>query len=666
MINDYNSAKKLGEDAVRAAHRRGQSPYLPVLNSFEEVKTSLGEERLGLLELPLSRITGNKEVGRTNAFANNFMPIFPANTEFAVKWSDLYDSYIKEGIRDAIKCYEYMNHYYVQEGNKRVSVSKYGGSEYILADVIRILPERNDTKEVKAYYEYLDFYKVTKNYYIVLSEPGEYAKLAELLGQDLENPWPEDLCSDLKSAFFRFSKKFNSLYKGMDDFVTSEAFLVYISIFPMKTIFEEGDAQIISNIKLAKDELFTSADVENIAFVEEASKNEAKKQSVLSSLFSNTKKYTASSPLRVGFIYDKPIEESRWIDSHEAGRLYVDEIMDDNVVTKCYISKSADGSVNDALSEAISDKNEIIFTVSDDMMSDTLKAAVKNPKVKFLNCSVGNTSSSVRCYQGKFYEASFLMGILTADIMLREGLGAAGSAGGIGNAGDAGDNGSAGSEAAGATRKIGYLARSNSNMSIANLNAFAVGVSFIDPECRISLKYIGDGNDCDYRKEWEDEGVKVFADFEYSYTPGDTNRPGVYKVENDKDVFIGTPYFSWGKYYVQIVQSVLCGSWNLSEIINNRVAANYWFGLSTGVVDVRAMKQSYQTKKLISFFKNAIIGGGIDPFSGELRSTTGVVMESTEDSKSGFSATLESLTQGQIASMNWLNENIDGSLPIAD
>ena len=46
-----------------------------------------------------------------------------------MKWSDLYDSYKQEGIRDAIKVYEYMNRYYVQEGNKRVSVSHYGGTD---------------------------------------------------------------------------------------------------------------------------------------------------------------------------------------------------------------------------------------------------------------------------------------------------------------------------------------------------------------------------------------------------------------------------------------------------------------------------------------------------------------------------------------------------------
>ena len=34
----------------------------------------------------------------------------------------LYNAHLEEGIHDPIKCYEFMNRYYVLEGNKRVSV----------------------------------------------------------------------------------------------------------------------------------------------------------------------------------------------------------------------------------------------------------------------------------------------------------------------------------------------------------------------------------------------------------------------------------------------------------------------------------------------------------------------------------------------------------------
>ena len=160
MREVYGDAKKRAEEAVRKANREGRSPYLPVLDEIVRQVDIKNEVSLGLLELPLSRIVGNKEKGRNNAFACNFMPLFEDGTEFAMKWSNLYDSVVQEGVREAIKVYEYMNNYYVQEGNKRVSVSHYCGSEYLTCDVTRLIPVESDTKE----YDQLDSYGLHKGF----------------------------------------------------------------------------------------------------------------------------------------------------------------------------------------------------------------------------------------------------------------------------------------------------------------------------------------------------------------------------------------------------------------------------------------------------------------------------------------------------------------------
>ena len=625
MRDDYRLAKKLGERAVREAVKSGTSPYLPVLDSLEEIKYAVSQKKLGLMELPISRIKGNKEAGRNSAFANNFMPLFAEDSEFAMKWSNLYDSYKTEGIRDAIKVYEYMNQYYVQEGNKRVSVSTYGGTEYILADVTRIIPPKSDSKEVRVYYEYMDFYRVTKIFLIVFSEPGAYKKLAEFLGQDLENKWPEDLCRDLKSAFYRFSKCLKAELKLNDEYMISNAFLMYLSIFPLKTLFDATNEQISKNIRLASSEFKTSSDLDKAAFLSDAPVGEEKPSGFMS-MFSKTRKYTAASPLRVGFIYDAGVDDSRWIDSHEAGRLYVDEMTDDKVTTNEYYTDK-EGGITKAVEKAIADKNEIIFAVSPEMQSELLKIAVHNPEVKFLNCSLGNTLSSIRCYHGKLYEASFLMGVLAADKLLL-------------NKPDG-------------PRKIGYIVRRGDNMSYINLNAFAIGVSMIDPECRISLKCKLNDTESGYHHEWEEEGVTMFADIEYEATYTASNRPGVYEIVDGKDVYVGAPFYNWGKYYVRIVQSVLSGSWDITERIGEKTAANYWFGLSTGVVDIRAPKIPYQTKKMLTFFRNAIISGMYDPFSGDIVTSDGKKINGSDGRTS----------ESKILSINWLNENIDGVIP---
>ncbi len=255
MIRDYKQAKKLADKALKKAKKSSTSPYLPVLDIEHDPKNFLREVRTDLMELPVNRIKGTKELSRANAFADNFMPLHGLGSEFACKWANLYDTVALHGVRDAIKVYEFMHEYYVLEGNKRVSVSKFSKIDFILADVIRILPRRNGSDEVEAYYEYLDFYNVTKNYYITFNKPGSYKKLAELLGQNLTTKWSENILIDLKATYFQFIKKFNSVIKIEDNFKICDAFLTYISKFSFESLLTDEDKKIKKNIKLNKNEL---------------------------------------------------------------------------------------------------------------------------------------------------------------------------------------------------------------------------------------------------------------------------------------------------------------------------------------------------------------------------------------------------------------------------
>jgi hypothetical protein len=76
-------------------------------------------------------------------------------------------------------------------------------------------------------------------------------------------------------------------------------------------------------------------------------------------------------------------------------------------------------------------------------------------------------------------------------------------------------------------------------------------------------------------------------------------------------------------------------------------------------VDVRVSDMAYQTQKLLSFFKAAIIGGSMDPFSGELHSQSKVIQESLIPNRSSVSLVYDTLPAARIATMEWMNDNID-------
>ena len=134
-IDCYQKALRQGQRDYREKMNAGQSPFLPVLDDILQNVPVENQIPLGQVEIPLELLVGTKTSGRTAAFASNFMPLLGLKTEFATKWINLCVSHVDEGIRDPITCYEYMGRFYVQEGNKRVSVLKYFDASSITGNV---------------------------------------------------------------------------------------------------------------------------------------------------------------------------------------------------------------------------------------------------------------------------------------------------------------------------------------------------------------------------------------------------------------------------------------------------------------------------------------------------------------------------------------------------
>ena len=153
--DDYQKAQRRGEKSYQRYLSEGKYPYLQVLEELLSHTDVVAEENLGLCTIPTELIVGTYTAGRRTAFAPNFMPLIESGSEFAGKWQTLYTAHLEEGIHDPIKCCEFMNRYYVLEGNKRVSVLKYCDSPSIQGNVTRIIPKRTDEPENRLYFEFL-------------------------------------------------------------------------------------------------------------------------------------------------------------------------------------------------------------------------------------------------------------------------------------------------------------------------------------------------------------------------------------------------------------------------------------------------------------------------------------------------------------------------------
>lgn len=201
---EYSEALKLGKKEYRARIAKGQFPYLPVLDEILSEADIQTEQNMGLVQVPLDFVVGTSTMGRTYSFAANFMPILDWETEFAVKWSNLSDAQMNEGIRDPIKAFEYMNRYYVLEGNKRVSVLKYFNAVSIPAIVTRKIPKLSDDYDVRLYYEYMKFNEITGLCSVEFTKLGNADKLLSLVGK--EGRWDDETKEKFAKVMFDFQR----------------------------------------------------------------------------------------------------------------------------------------------------------------------------------------------------------------------------------------------------------------------------------------------------------------------------------------------------------------------------------------------------------------------------------------------------------------------------
>ena len=248
-LYDYSGALRLGKRQYQESVQKGEYPYLPVLDDILSYTDIVSEVSLGVMDIPLDKIIGTRTEGRTRAFARNFMPLLPEKSEFAAKWASLYDHQIEEGIHDPIVAYEFMNQFYVQEGNKRVSVMKYVGAYSISGSVTRLLPKKTDDKDIRLYYAFLEFYQVSFNCDVWFSKEESYQKLLEIMGKTPGEVWPEDERQLFKSVYDRFARVFRQAGGDKLDLTCSDAFLIYMEIFGYEEMKEQTKKQMLQALQ---------------------------------------------------------------------------------------------------------------------------------------------------------------------------------------------------------------------------------------------------------------------------------------------------------------------------------------------------------------------------------------------------------------------------------
>jgi len=611
-FEDYRSALKLGQKEYRSCLSRGEYPYLQVLDEILDQAEVQNETSLGLVDIPVEQIAGTKTTGRRSAFARNFMPLLEEDTEFSAKWSALCDAHLEEGVREPISAFEFMNRFYVSEGNKRVSVLKFFGAVSIPGKVTRIIPKRRDTVESRIYYEFLDFYRVTQINYLWFSQPGRFKKLLELLGK--EEPWSSDGRSLFYGGYALFRKAFDALGGGRLPMTVGDALLAYLNIYGLEGFYGVGEGTVRGNLSKSWSEIAVQSDLKPVELVAAPPAPPKGKKSLLTKLLDPKPKR-----VKAAFLYQKSPEESKWTYAHEMGRRRLEKALPGRVETLCRenVAPEVAGRV---LEEAVAQGCQVVFTTNPKLLPATLRCAVDHPEVRFLNCSLNMPHPSLRTYYGRMYEAKFLTGVI---------------------AGAASESG-----------RIGYIADYPISGVPAGVNAFALGARMVNPRAQIYLEWSSQRSVEGILERFHSQGADVVSNQDLLSPRKDKRDFGLYRMTGEAEgELMAAAVWHWGKFYELILREILDGGWGAAR---ETKAINYWWGLSAGVVGIHCAKALPSgTRRLVNFLRDSLISGAFRPFAGPLYAQSGLIREDGE------------LTPSEIVGMDWLSENVVGSIPEA-
>ncbi|KLO23778.1 membrane protein [Marinitoga sp. 1197] len=618
---EYKIAKKMAEREVLYWQSRGKDGYLPALEEIIKDKNIISENSLGVIEIPIKKIKGTYYASRKSAFAKNFMPLLEEDSEFAIKWMNLFEAQQEEGIRDAIVAYEYLNKFYVMEGNKRTSVLKYLDSPSIMANVKRLIPKYDEMDiNIRIYYEFLEFYEKTKINMIWFKREGGFKELEKILIDYVEknNENPKEFFNFLeKSIYWDFRKIYHELNGEKLPITTGEAFLFYLKKYGIEKNLMHKNLK--PKIRMLIKEL------ENI-YIEE-------RKNILQEVFTSLIKIPTEKQLKIAFIYRNYINESTWVQSHENGRIYIENKFGDKISTYFVENVKKEESYN-LIKDLINQEYNLIITTSYDYMDSTYKAAIEFPNIKFLNCAGYKSYRNLSVYFGRIYQPKFLTGLIAGAITKKN--------------------------------KIGYIAPYPLPLFVRSLNAFALGVKVVNPYAKILIKWT---------KKWMDHDIEIQKtnelineDIDILVTNMDSLVPQ--KIADKKNIlsigynvisdnltsktYIASAYWEWGRFYKKIVGRLLENKWSVTTSKNLEDLKKYWYGMNKGVVKLYKNSKLIpgQTLRIVEAMEELIKNNNFDIFSGPIINNNNKIIVDKD----------ESILDEDLLKMNWYLNNIEGEL----
>ena len=307
---------------------------------------------------------------------------------------------------------------------------------------------------------------------------------------------------------------------------------------------------------------------------------------------------------------------------HELGRMYLEQAFPGKLTTMVVDQADTEEAVAEAIEKEAKAGCTIIFTITSRMLGQSVRSAALYPDIKFYNCSINMSYSSVSNYYARMYEAKFLMGAIAAALSRED--------------------------------RLGYIAEQPTYGMLADINAFALGARMVNPYVEVHLEWARRKEAQHTEDILHEKGIHYISGHDMINPDHPSREYGLYRKNEDGTVTnLAMPVWHWGKFYEQIIRLAFKSTEEI-EAMKGKKAVNYWWGMSADVIDVICSENMPNgTRRLIEFLKNSIRAGSFHPFDGLIYAQDG----STKCTQG------KSLNAEEIITMNWLAQNVVGYIP---
>ncbi len=334
----------------------------------------------------------------------------------------------------------------------------------------------------------------------------------------------------------------------------------------------------------------------------------------------------AADPMKIGFVYVSPAGDAGWTHQHDLGRQQMAAALAGKVTTSYVESVQEGADAERVIREFAAGGAKLVFTTSFGYMNPTIKVAKRFPGVVFMHATGYKRAKNVGTYLARFYEGRYLAGIV-AGKMTR-------------------------------SNQIGYVAAFPIPEVVRGINAFTRGIRSVNPAATVKVVWTSSWYDPGKEREAAETLISQGADVLTHHTDSTSvvqtaEDKGVHAVAYHSDMSKYGPHAQitavthrWGKFYTEVAQQVLDGTWKSSDV---------WYGMKEGMIALAGFGPDVpaDVAALAETRGKEIIAGTLHPFAGPVRDQGGKVRVPAG----------EVMSDQAMLGFDWYVEGVQGKLP---